>query len=64
MHGTASVQKLESGVQGNGSSIRGSSKIEPEGASYAAGKLERFDVTERERLIGKPGAKYVFFCSG
>lgn len=63
VHGTTSVQKGESGVQVNGSSIRGSGKIELEGASYAVGKLERFDMTERERLNGKPGAKYVF-CSG
>jgi len=63
VHGTTSVQKGESAVQVNGSSIRGSSKIELEGASYAAGKLDRVDMTERERLNGKPGSKYVF-CSG
>ncbi len=63
VHGTTSVQKGESVVQVNGSSIRGNSKVELEGASYAMGKLERFDMTERERSNGKPGAKYVS-CSG
>lgn len=65
VHGTTSVQKGESGVQVNGSSIRGSSKIELDGSSYALEKSERFDMTERERerVNGKLGAKYVC-CSG
>lgn len=60
VHGTTSVQKGGSGLQVNGSSIRGSSRTELEGASYAVGKLERVDLTERDRLNSKPGAKYVF----
>lgn len=57
VHGTTVVQKGGSAVQVNGSSIRGSSRTELEGASYTVGKLERVEMTERERLNGKPGAK-------
>lgn len=63
VHGTTSVQKGESGVQVNGSSVRGSSRSDLEGSSYALEKSERFDMTERERVNGKLGAKYVC-CSG
>jgi hypothetical protein len=61
VHGVTSVQKAESGALANGSSIRGASKMDAEGPSHLVGKAERSGLTERDRLNGKPGVKYVFY---
>lgn len=62
VHGVTAVQKAESVALGNGSSVRGGSRLEADGATHLVGKAERSGLTERERLNGKPGVKYVL-CS-